>query len=40
MPDLFLKTSAVISPCGKYRYALERIWEENQAGPLVFIMLR
>ncbi|WP_201281648.1 DUF1643 domain-containing protein [Methylosinus sp. Ce-a6] len=28
---------AVISPCGRYRYSLERIW--NATPPLVFVML-
>ncbi len=29
---------AVISDCGKYRYKLERIWDERKSG-VVFIML-
>lgn len=30
--------SAIISECGKYRYSLSRIWDENKANVL-FIML-
>lgn len=31
-----MKTSAVISPCGKYRYELRRVWDE--ARPLVLFV--
>lgn len=37
MPDIFLKSDAVFSPCGKYRYVLRRIWDEQP--PVVFIGL-
>ena len=37
MTDLFLQSSANISPCGKYRYWLERKW--GKEAPQVFIML-
>ncbi|QUC63828.1 DUF1643 domain-containing protein (plasmid) [Streptomyces sp. A2-16] len=30
--------SAVLSPCGTYRYRLDRVWDE-QAPPLVWVML-
>lgn len=38
MNDLFLKSDAVISPCGKYRYSLSRTWDE-ELRPACFIML-
>jgi hypothetical protein len=28
--DLFTKSSAVLSPCGHYRYALTRTWDEDK----------
>ncbi|MFZ1744765.1 MAG: DUF1643 domain-containing protein [Nitrospirales bacterium] len=37
MNDAFALSEATISPCGKYRYWLERKW--SAAPPLVFIML-
>jgi hypothetical protein len=41
-PDLFatpvMIKRAWISPCGRYRYTLERIWDEKTP-PLVFVML-
>lgn len=33
-----VKSTAVISPCGLYRYRLTRAWDE-QLDPLVFVML-
>jgi len=33
-----MKKHAIISPCGKYRYTLERIWEKEKP-LLLFIML-
>ena len=33
-----MKRTAVISPCGKFRYHLTRTWDETRP-PLVFIML-
>ena len=37
MTDLLLQRSAVISPCGRYRYRLTRSWA--QGGLLPFVML-
>lgn len=37
MKDLFLKSDAIISDCGKYRYSLTREWGEGPTA--VFIML-
>lgn len=37
MADLLTQSSAVISPCGQYRYRLERFWSGEHALP--FIML-
>lgn len=37
MTDLLIKSGAVMSPCGKYRYRLSRKW--GHGGPCLFIML-
>lgn len=37
MPDLLMRRTAQISPCGRYRYRLTRQWSE--AAPLTFCML-
>lgn len=37
MADLFTQSDANISPCGNYRYWLERKW--GRSAPLVFVML-
>lgn len=37
-PDLFMRRSAEISPCGNYRYWLEREWEKGKTA-LVTVML-
>lgn len=37
MTDLFTQSSANVSPCGRYRYWLERNWEKTP--PMVFVML-
>jgi len=29
MSDLFMRRSAVISPCGLYRYELRRVWDDS-----------
>lgn len=39
MNDLFMRKSADISPCGKYRYILSRQWTQNHEPSLIFIML-
>jgi hypothetical protein len=37
MADMFASSSAVISPCGRYRYRLDRRWSDGPA--MGFIML-
>lgn len=36
---LMIRRSAVISPCGKYRYRLWRKWAESERMPVLWIML-
>lgn len=37
--DLLMKTDAIISDCGKYRYRLSRKWDGSSVKPCTFIML-
>lgn len=36
--DLFIEKAAVISPCGRYRYLLRRVWDHDRPRAL-FVML-
>lgn len=38
MNSLFMKSSAVLSPCGLYRYRLDRVWDETLP-PVCWVML-